>query len=127
MWIWPVCREENEKDICKNCGFDIGQKGGKYLSVTRLTSAILEKYPVIHTEGFEDYDKGCRYYFGIGTPMDIGQAIGCWTRAARAGYGRAACRLADCFWQGAGVDRDREEALRWWIKGAKDGDAEAMA
>ena len=127
MWICPVCREENEKDICKNCGFDIGQKGGKYLSVTRLTAAILEKYPVIHTEGFEDYDKGCRYYFGIGTPMDIGQAIGCWTRAARAGYGRAACRLADCFWQGAGVDRDREEALRWWIKGAKDGDAEAMA
>ncbi len=47
-------------------------------------------------------------------------------RAARAGEGRASCRLGDLYRQGEAVEQDWDEAFRWYSLGASQGDAHAQ-
>ena len=47
-------------------------------------------------------------------------------RAARAGDGRASCRLGDIYRQGVVVERDWDEAFQWYSLGASQGDAHAQ-
>lgn len=46
--------------------------------------------------------------------------------AARAGNGRASCRLGDLHREGDGVAQDLDEAFRWYSLGASQGDAHAQ-
>ena len=49
------------------------------------------------------------------------------TPAANAGYAPAQCYLGSLYFDGNGVEQDREEGLEWWIKAAKQGDALAQS
>jgi TPR repeat protein len=46
--------------------------------------------------------------------------------AARAGDGRASCRLGDHYREGKAVEQDWDEAFRWYSLGASQGDAHAQ-
>jgi TPR repeat protein len=47
-------------------------------------------------------------------------------RAARAGDGRASCRLGDIYREGVVVEQDWDEAFQWYSLGASQGDAHAQ-
>ena len=47
-------------------------------------------------------------------------------RAARAGDGRASCRLGDIYREGRAVEQDWDEAFQWYSLGASQGDAHAQ-
>ena len=47
-------------------------------------------------------------------------------RAARAGDGRASCRLGDIYREGVAVEQDWDEAFQWYSLGASQGDAHAQ-
>ena len=47
-------------------------------------------------------------------------------RAARAGDGRASCRLGDLYREGQVIEQDWDEAFRWYSLGASQGDAHAQ-
>ena len=47
-------------------------------------------------------------------------------KAAEQGYVEAQFSLGVCYFDGVGVPKDNEEAIKWWYKAAKQGYTEAL-
>ncbi len=58
----------------------------------------------------EEYEEAFRYYL----------------EAARQGNPQAQCKLADCYYYGYGVSKDRGEAAAWYRKAAQQGNGKAI-
>ena len=60
------------------------------------------------------YNLGCAYAEGDGTPVDLVQAVKWFRRAADGGDVDAQYNLAVMYDDGDGVDEDNEEAVKWY-------------
>ena len=68
------------------------------------------------------YNLGCAYAEGDGTPVDLVQAVKWFRRAADGGDVDAQYNLAVMYDDGDGIDEDNEEAMKWYTAAAKQGD-----
>ena len=62
---------------------------------------------------------------GLGCSKDLADAIKMHERAAARGHGQACYRLGGFYDDGVGVERDPEQALRWYERGRELGDPNA--
>lgn len=58
---------------------------------------------------------------------DYAEALEKLTPAATAGYAPAQCYLGSLYFDGNGVERNREEGVAWWTRAAEQGDALAQS
>ena len=66
------------------------------------------------------------YFYGWGTPQNLGTGLYWLKSAAEQGNSRASVDLGLLYWKGLGVRTDYAEALRYFHKAAELGDTEAM-
>lgn len=67
-------------------------------------------------------DKGIEYY----SKKDFTNAIACFLQAAEQGDSAAQVRLANCYYNGEGVNKNYPEAVKWYKKAAEQGDVYAQ-
>ena len=56
----------------------------------------------------------------------VSRALALYRQAAEANYGPALYNLGSMYFNGIGVERDYNEALKWFYKAAEQGDIDAM-
>ena len=49
------------------------------------------------------------------------EAVECFRKAAEAGHAQAQYKLGDCYWHGIGVEENEEEAVKWYLMAANQG------
>ncbi len=67
------------------------------------------------------YERGCRFEFGVGIPVDYSAALNCYMKAAMLGYPQAQNALGFLFAMGRGVRRSDEMAAKWFASAAEQG------
>ena len=70
-------------------------------------------------------DSAKQAYWGRGQPVDLKLAHSLFTQSANQGDGESARYLGMMFWQGKGVEKDLNQALRWFEVAAERGDSMA--
>lgn len=89
-----------------------------------LAAGVVQASPADEQAG-EDFVNGQRYYLGDGVPQDYARAALLFRRAAGNGHAYAQYSLALMHEHGYGVDRNRDEAIKWYQQAAKRGDLRA--
>ncbi len=62
---------------------------------------------------------------GLGTEIDMSQAIELWSQAASAGSADAAQKIGECYFLGIGLKKDKQSAFQWYNKAHELGSSEA--
>jgi len=74
----------------------------------------------------ESFSKAERLYHGYKGNRDLSRAAFYYRKAAEHGHREAMNALGVMYVDGKGLDRDEDEAMKWFSKAANDNDAEAM-
>ncbi len=72
-------------------------------------------------------DLGFCYDIGIGTPVNMEQAVIWYQRAASQNVARAQYNLGCCYEDAEGVSKDMDQAMYWYQKAAMQGNESAKA
>ena len=82
---------------------------------------------VVENESAEtQYQRGKKYYYGIGVPQDIREGIYWFEKSAEQGHVYAQFWLGEMYYDGRGVLKNNEKAIYWWEKAAENIDAKAQ-
>ena len=92
------------------------------LSVLILTSLTV---PAFAEAGAEAADQGFAYYKGEGVVQDYGKALELFLEADRVGNTQVQFTVGEMYEFGYGVERDLITAVKWYMKAAQLGDAQA--
>jgi len=72
------------------------------------------------------YERGGKYYFGLGVDKDYSEAAKWFRKAAEQGHAKAQFILGVMYANGQGVAQDNAEAVKWYRRAAEQGNAKAQ-
>ncbi len=117
---------ESHKNIAEKIDHDYAEVLDSFMKTSCAQKTTLYRHLADQGDAWGMYNLGNVYAKGIGVPLDDGEALAWYQKAAGLGYVPAYIALGQMYSEGKAFLPDYAVAFEWYVKGAQQGDAEAQ-